>query len=151
MLEDLYFFQVAGTSGKALLEGGSDDEGASTEAQGRAIIEVLGRDKRNEVLAALYMVRSDVSISVRQVKNQHNYLFHMTRYAVSNLVAYFICKRKCVFSQAALHVWKTIVANTPKTLKEIMPVLMNTLITSLASSSSERRQVCTRILVIHFL
>lgn len=78
MLDDLYFFQVAGTSGKALLEGGSDDEGASTEAQGRAIIEVLGRDKRNEVLAALYMVRSDVSISVRQVKNEHNYLFHMT-------------------------------------------------------------------------
>lgn len=50
-----------------MLEGGSDDEGASTEAQGRAIIEVLGRDKRNEVLAALYMVRADVSLSVRQV------------------------------------------------------------------------------------
>lgn len=33
-------------------------------------------------------------------------------------------------------------ANTPKTLKEIMPVLMSTLISSLASSSSERRQVC---------
>ncbi|KAL0402559.1 UNVERIFIED_CONTAM: protein ILITYHIA [Sesamum latifolium] len=107
------FTKVAGTSGKALLEGGSDDEGASTEAQGRAIIEVLGRDKRNEVLAALYMVRTDVSITVRQ---------------------------------AALHVWKTIVANTPKTLKEIMPVLMNTLITSLASSSSERRQVAGRSL-----
>ena len=44
-------------------------------------------------------------------------------------------------SQAALHVWKTIVANTPRTLKEIMPVLMDTLISSLASSSSERRQV----------
>lgn len=112
LLGDL-LFKVAGTSGKALLEGGSDDEGASTEAQGRAIIEVLGRDKRNEVLAALYMVRTDVSISVRQ---------------------------------AALHVWKTIVANTPKTLKEIMPVLMNTLITSLASSSSERRQVAGRSL-----
>ncbi|KAJ9546026.1 hypothetical protein OSB04_025733 [Centaurea solstitialis] len=106
-------FKVAGTSGKALLEGGSDDEGASTEAQGRAIIEVLGRDKRNEVLAALYMVRTDVSLSVRQ---------------------------------AALHVWKTIVVNTPKTLKEIMPVLMNTLISSLASSSSERRQVAGRAL-----
>lgn len=112
LLGDL-LFKVAGTSGKALLEGGSDDEGASTEAHGRAIIEVLGSDKRNEVLAALYMVRSDVSISVRQ---------------------------------AALHVWKTIVANTPKTLKEIMPVLMNTLITSLASSSSERRQVAGRSL-----
>ncbi|CAK7341235.1 unnamed protein product [Dovyalis caffra] len=90
-----------------------DDEGASTEAHGRAIIEVLGRDKRNEVLAALYMVRTDVSLSVRQ---------------------------------AALHVWKTIVANTPKTLKEIMPVLMNTLISSLASPSSERRQVAVRAL-----
>jgi len=59
--------QVAGTSGKALLEGGSDDEGASTEAQGRAIIEVLGREKRNEVLAALYMVRTDIRRTVRQV------------------------------------------------------------------------------------
>lgn len=112
LLGDL-LFKVAGTSGKALLEGGSDDEGASTEAHGRAIIEVLGRDKRNEVLAALYMVRTDVSITVRQ---------------------------------AALHVWKTIVANTPKTLKEIMPVLMNTLISSLASLSSERRQVAGRAL-----
>ncbi|KAI8547881.1 hypothetical protein RHMOL_Rhmol07G0229600 [Rhododendron molle] len=66
LLGDL-LFKVAGTSGKALLEGGSDDEGASTEAQGRAIIEVLGREKRNEVLTALYMVRTDVSITVRQV------------------------------------------------------------------------------------
>ncbi|KAH1259509.1 Protein ILITYHIA [Glycine max] len=112
LLGDL-LFKVAGTSGKALLEGGSDDEGSSTEAHGRAIIEILGRDKRNEVLAALYMVRADVSLSVRQ---------------------------------AALHVWKTIVANTPKTLREIMPVLMDTLITSLASSSSERRQVAGRSL-----
>ncbi|CAA7390601.1 unnamed protein product [Spirodela intermedia] len=112
LLGDL-LFKVAGTSGKAILEGGSDDEGSSTEAHGRAIIEVLGRNKRNEVLAAVYMIRSDVSLSVRQ---------------------------------AALHVWKTIVANTPKTLKEIMPVLMNTLISSLASSSLERRQVAGRSL-----
>ncbi|KAG6745139.1 hypothetical protein POTOM_051783 [Populus tomentosa] len=92
LLRDL-LFKVAGTSGKS-------DEGSSTEAHGRAIIEVLGRDKRNEILAALYMVRTDVNLSVRQ---------------------------------APLHVWKRIVANTPKTLKEIMPVLMNTLISSLAS------------------
>ncbi|XP_062214757.1 protein ILITYHIA-like [Phragmites australis] len=112
LLGDL-LFKVAGTSGKAILEGGSDDEGASTEAQGLAIIDVLGREKRNEVLAAIYMVRSDVSLTVRQ---------------------------------AALHVWKTIVANTPRTLKEIMPVLMDTLISSIASSSSERRQVAGRAL-----
>jgi hypothetical protein len=66
LLGDL-LFKVAGTSGKAILEGGSDDEGSSTEAHGRAIIEKLGRAKRNEVLAAIYMVRSDVSLTVRQV------------------------------------------------------------------------------------
>ncbi|KAI7981023.1 Protein ILITYHIA, partial [Camellia lanceoleosa] len=60
LLGDL-LFKVAGTSGKALLEGGSDDEGANLEAQGRAIIEVLVKEKRNEVLAALYMVRIDVA------------------------------------------------------------------------------------------
>lgn len=58
-----------------MLEGGSDDEGASTEAQGRAIIEVLGREKRNEVLAALYMVRTDVSVSVRQVSILEDFFF----------------------------------------------------------------------------
>eukprot|EP00897_Mesotaenium_endlicherianum_P004938 jgi/Mesen1/4472/ME000228S03455 len=97
---------VAGTSGKVVLEGGSDDEGASTEAHGQAIINILGRERRNAVLAAVYVVRSDVSLSVRQ----------------------------------------TIVVNTPKTLKEIMPVLMSTLISALGSSSFERRQVAGRSL-----
>lgn len=46
-----------------------------------------------------------------------------------------------LFSQAGLHVWKTIVANTPKTLKEIMPTLMDLIVRSLASESAERRQV----------
>jgi hypothetical protein len=48
-------------------------------------------------------------------------------------------------------VWKTIVANTPKTLREIMPVLMDTLIASLASASSERRQVCTYIYIYIYI
>ena len=34
---------------------------------------------------------------------------------------------------AAVHVWKTLVGNTPKTLGEILPVLMDQLIASLAS------------------
>lgn len=80
-------FQVAGTSGKALLEGGSDDEGSSTEAHGRAIIEILGRDKRNEVLAALYMVRADVSLSVRQVMTIiFTFLVNIVRYCYWNML-----------------------------------------------------------------
>lgn len=89
MFYRIHMIQVAGTSGKALLEGGSDDEGASTEAHGRAIIEVLGRDKRNEVLAALYMVRSDVSLSVRQVMVIVSFLFDIDEF---NLHNYVVCE-----------------------------------------------------------
>ena len=52
-----------------MIDGGSDDEGASTEAHGRAIVNILGAERRNEVLAAVYMVRSDVSLAVRQVQS----------------------------------------------------------------------------------
>lgn len=70
-----------------MLEGGSDDEGSSTEAHGRAIIEILGRDKRNEVLAALYMVRADVSLSVRQVMTIiFTFLVNIVRYCYWNML-----------------------------------------------------------------
>jgi HEAT repeat protein len=46
----------------------------------------------------------------------------------------------------SLAVWKAIVANTPKTLKQILPVLMNILLSSLASASYEKRSVAARTL-----
>ena len=42
---------------------------------------------------------------------------------------------------AAVHVWKTLVGNTPKTLGEILPVLMQQLITSLASQGGPCRPI----------
>ncbi len=58
------FAQVAGTSGKVKLDGGSDDEGAAHEGYGAAILAALGEERRNEVLAALYIARSDVQYTV---------------------------------------------------------------------------------------
>jgi hypothetical protein len=125
--------QVAGTSGKVHIDGDSDDEGASTEAHGAAISEALGWQRRNEarrsrarprcraaaglgpgaerrrarpqILARVYMARSDVGYTVRA---------------------------------AALHVWKTVVTNTPRTLAETLPALMANIIASLAAPGAAR-------------
>jgi HEAT repeat protein len=50
-------FKIAGTTGKVKLDGGSDDEGAATEGYSAALLETLGEETRNDVLARLYLVR----------------------------------------------------------------------------------------------
>lgn len=51
-----------------------------------------------------------------------------------------------VVRQAALHVWKVIVTNTPKTLREILSELFGILLDALASENEERRQVAAKTL-----
>lgn len=50
-------YKIAGTSGKVKLDGGSDEEGAATESYAVALVETLGMETRNGVLAQLYLVR----------------------------------------------------------------------------------------------
>ena len=90
-----------------------DDDNFGTEASQRIVIKTLGLERRNQVLAGLYMGRSDVALMVRQ---------------------------------ASLHVWKVIVSNTPKTLREILPTLFGLLLGCLASNSYDKRQIAARTL-----
>ncbi|KAK4875808.1 hypothetical protein RN001_012230 [Aquatica leii] len=112
LLGDL-LYRISGVTGKMSTETASDDDNFGTEQSHQAIINSLGAERRNRVLAGLYMGRSDVALMVRQ---------------------------------SALHVWKVVVTNTPKTLREILPTLFGLLLGCLASESYDKRQVAARTL-----
>ncbi|CAG8669579.1 15139_t:CDS:10, partial [Gigaspora margarita] len=116
-------YRITGISGKVTTEGEEEEEIGGTEASRKVLLQTLGKERRDRVLAALYVVRQD--------EDSKKFIF----YQVSGLVR-----------QSSLHVWKSIVSNTPRTVKEILSVMMGLIIKNLASPSFERRQVAARTL-----
>lgn len=88
-------------------------EDYGTETKKKQLVEVLGKERRDRILAALYIVRQDASGVVRQ---------------------------------ASLQVWKVLVSNTPRTLKDILAVMMSMIIKTLSSEDFEQRAVAGRTL-----
>ncbi|CAN6642317.1 eIF-2-alpha kinase activator Gcn1p [Trichomonascus vanleenenianus] len=97
-------YQVTGISSS----GGDDQDAAISGQANKALIEVLGQERRDRVLASLFVCRSDTWGMVRT---------------------------------AAIEVWKSLVANTPRTVKEILPTLTEVIIRRLASSEEEHRTI----------
>ena len=111
-------FKLSGISGKAEFEdeNAGDEEDAAQPTNSEAakkMLDILGRDKRDRVLASLFILRQDSAGQVR------------------------------LFS---INVWKTLVANTPRTTREILPALMQIIIRLLASPSEELREMVARTL-----
>jgi len=112
LLGDL-LYRISGVTGKMSTETADEDDNFGTEQSHSAIIDSLGPERRNRVLAGLYMARCDHAVMVRQ---------------------------------AALHVWKVVVTNTPRTLREILPTLFNLLLGCLASGIEDKKSVAARTL-----
>lgn len=122
LLGDLLYL-VGGTkaSDQSFMATGDDDsddeveifEGNATANAARAMAMVLGPERRNAVLAKLYLLRSDTSGQVRQ---------------------------------CAMQVWKTMVPNTPRTVREILSVIVLQIVDALASMSHDKRTVAGRAL-----
>lgn len=112
LLGDLLYL-IGDTKEVALDEGAAEDDARGSTRAGEAIEEALGLDRRNSILASLYLIRSDTSAVVRQ---------------------------------SALQVWKTVVPNTPKALREILPLLISQIVSALASVHADKRTVAGRAL-----
>lgn len=103
-------YRVTGISGKVELE---EDESAARGADQarKALVEALGPERRDRVLATLYIVRQDSVSTVRQ---------------------------------SSIHIWKALVQNTPRTTREILPVLMQILVQLLGSTHVDQQETASR-------
>ncbi|KAA1470496.1 ARM repeat-containing protein [Dentipellis sp. KUC8613] len=105
-------FKVSGISGKAEIE--EDEEGAEVavaESSRKALVEVLGAERRDRILSALYLARQDAVHSVRQ---------------------------------SSIHIWKALVHNTPRTVREILSELITQIILLLSSTEVEQQETAAR-------
>ncbi|VUZ56756.1 unnamed protein product, partial [Hymenolepis diminuta] len=105
--------KLSGISGKGTTKTMDEDDTFGTDAANEKIVQALGLERRNRVLARLHIARSDPVYTVRN---------------------------------AASHVWKIVVVNTPRTLRELMPVLVEILLSTLGSTLREHQQVACRAL-----
>ncbi|KAI1317575.1 translational activator of GCN4 [Mortierella claussenii] len=110
-------FRITGTSKQA----GVDDEGEEDAP------EEFGRSDniRKQLLEVLGRERRDRVLSSLYIVRADN---------------------SAIVRQASLTVWKSLVTNTPRTLREILPTIMSMIIRNLASTSYDRRMVAARTL-----
>ncbi|KAJ7449659.1 armadillo-type protein [Mycena latifolia] len=106
-------FKVSGISGKAsdLEEDEAAAEGTTNESSRRALVEILGVERRDRILAALYLVRQDGVGVVRQ---------------------------------SSIQIWKALVNNTPRTVREILPELVRQILYLISSDEFEQQETAGR-------
>lgn len=107
-------FRLSGVSGKAEADEDENEEAeVANHSIQKALQAALGQDRRARLLAAIYVLRQDPNIPVRQ---------------------------------AAAHTWKALVQNTPRTAREVLPIMLDLIIGALAAEGDEQREMAGRTL-----
>ncbi|KAI9508386.1 ARM repeat-containing protein [Russula earlei] len=105
-------FKVSGIASKLGIDDDPDAaEAIVAESSRKALTEVLGADRRDRILSALYLARQDAVHIVRQ---------------------------------SSIQIWKALVHNTPKTVREILPELVTQLMSLLSSEETEQQETGVR-------
>ncbi|KAG8955662.1 translational activator of GCN4 [Tulasnella sp. 424] len=100
-------YKLAGISGKVTTEEEEEVETNVAEPTRRVLSEVLGKERRDRVLAVLFIARQDAVSSVRL---------------------------------ASSHIWKALVNNTPRTIRDVLSSLVDEIIVLLATAGSEQQE-----------
>lgn len=119
-------YRVTGISGKVELE--EEEAPAHTAENARkALLEALGPERRDRVLATLYIVRQDSVGVVRQAS------IHIWKALVHSMSS--SCSAEAILT-----------IDTPRATREILPVLMQILMSLLGSSDVEQQETASRTL-----
>jgi hypothetical protein len=106
-------------------------EASTAESSRRALVEVLGVERRDRILAALYLIRQDGVVVVRQSSIQ------IWKVLVNNT------PRTGTFYSLFNH---KIGKLTRFTVKEILPELINQIVVLISSDEFEQQEVLTILL-----
>ena len=119
-------FKVSGISGKAEIEEDEEvEETALAESSRKALVEVLGQERRDRILSALYLARSDAVNVVRQAS------VHIWKALVHNTPR----------TGEAPMLFPTTQADKSITVREILPELLNQIIYLLTSDEGDQEEV----------
>ncbi|KAF7308577.1 TOG domain-containing protein [Mycena chlorophos] len=106
-------FKVSGISGKTsdLEEEETAGEAVHNESSKRALLDILGQERRDRILASLYLVRQDGVGAVRTT---------------------------------SIQIWKALVNNTPRTVREVLPELVGQILFLISSNEFEQEETAGR-------
>lgn len=123
-------FKVSGISGKVaeMDDEEAPEENVAVDSSRKALLEVLGAERRDRILAALYLVRQDGVVVVRQASIQ------IWKALVQNTPR----------TGAFLHILHGCSCANIDTVREILPEIISQVVVLVASDEPEQQEIASR-------